>query len=137
MLGLYTNFIKLGNYPVYIGPVDTVTDLPVPAGFGDNETFWFHKSVVIEGSNALTYGILASIKVEYFLSPRLLLYLNVQYRKVFPTRTIRYTVGGVSVGEEDFFHELSGWIPGITPYGDDLDIGFHSVGVFLGISGSF
>jgi hypothetical protein len=46
-------------------------------------------------------------------------------------------VGGVSAGEEDFFHELSGWIPGITPYGDDLDIGFHSVGVFLGISGSF
>jgi len=32
---------------------------------------------------------------------------------------------------------IEGWIPGITPYGDDLDIGFHSVGVFLGISGSF
>jgi len=137
LLGLYTNFIKLGNYPVYIGPVDPITGLPVTPGFGDIETFWFRKSVVIEGSNALAYGVLASFKVEYFLSPRLLLYLNVQYRKVFPTRTIRYTVGGVSASEEDFFYELSGWIPGITPYGDDLDIGFHSVGVFLGISGSF
>ncbi|MEE9307031.1 MAG: FlgO family outer membrane protein [Spirochaetia bacterium] len=137
LLGLYTNYIKLGNYPVYIGPVSLVTGLPESPGFGDDERFWFRKSVVIEGSNALAYGVLASFKVEYFLSPRLLLYLNVQYRKVFPTRTIRYTVGGVSAGEEDFFYELSGWIPGITPYGDDLDIGFHSIGVYLGISGSF
>ena len=137
LLGLYTNYIKLGNYPVYIGPVDPATGMPVIPLFGENETFWFRKSVVIEGSNALAYGVLASFKVEYFLSPRLLLYLNVQYRKVFPTWTIRYTLGGISAAEEDPFYELSGWIPGITPYGDDLDIGFHSIGVFLGISGSF
>jgi TolB-like protein len=134
LLGLYTNYIKLNNYPVYIGPIDPATGLP---SIVNNETFWFRKDVVIEGSNSFTYGLLASLKAEYFLSPRLLLYIIVQYRKVFPTRTIRYTLGGVSAGEEDPFYELSGWIPGISPFGDDLDIGFHSVGVYLGISGSF
>ena len=63
--------------------------------------------------------------------------LNIQYRRVYATEAYRYTFGGVAVAGDEPFYELSGWVPGITPYGDDLDIGFHSVGVFLWISGSF
>jgi hypothetical protein len=79
----------------------------------------------------------AAFKVEYFLSPRLLAYLSIQYRGVFATKAYRYSFGGFAVAEDEPFYELAGWIPGITPYGDDLDISFHSVGVYLGISGSF
>jgi TolB-like protein len=136
LLGLCTNYVKLSNYPVYIGPVDPTTELPVPT-FGNNENFWFRKSAVVEGRSALAYGLLATVKVEYFLSPRILVYLNVQYRRVFASRTIRYTVGGISGNADEPFYELSGWIPGVISYGDDLDIGFHSVGVYLGVSGSF
>jgi len=93
--------------------------------------------VVVEGGNALTYGLIAAFKVEYFLSPRLVLSLNATYRWFLPTLAYQYTFGGLSAGEDDRFFQLAGWIPGKTPYGDDLDISFHSIGVYLGISGSF
>jgi hypothetical protein len=83
------------------------------------------------------YGPIAAFKVEYFFSPRLLAYLNIQYRAVFATKAYRYAFGGIAVEEDEPFYELAGWIPGKTPYGDDVDISFHSIGVYLGISGSF
>ena len=132
LLGMYTNYIKLGNVPVYIGDFAGI----VPTSL-DVETNWLRKTFVIEGGNALMYGPLAAFKIEYFLSPRLLAYLSVQYRAVFATRAYRYAFGGVAVEEDEPFYELGGWIPGITPYGDDLDINFHSLGVYVGISGSF
>ena len=57
--------------------------------------------------------------------------------KFVGTLAYQYTFGGFSAGEDDRFIQLSGWIPGKTPYGDDVDISFHSIGVYLGISGSF
>jgi len=102
-----------------------------------DDTFWIRQDVVVEGGNALTYGLIAAFKVEYFLSPRLVLSLNATYRWFLPTLAYQYTFGGLSAGEDDRFFQLAGWIPGKTPYGDDLDISFHSIGVYLGISGSF
>ncbi len=134
LIGMYNNYIKISNVPVYIGPF--TAGVPLPGDLG-KEDYWLRKSFVIEGGNALMYGPIAAFKVEYFLSPRLLAYLNVQYRRVFATKSYRYSFGGVAVAEDEPFYELGGWIPGITPYGDDLDIGFHSLGVYLGISGSF
>jgi hypothetical protein len=134
LVGMYNNYIKISDIPIYIG---TFTGgVPTLLEF-QNPDYWLRKSFVIERGNALMYGAVAAFKVEYFLSPRLLVYLNAQYRRVYATKAYRYTFGGVAVAEDEPFYELSGWIPGITPYGDDLDIGFHSVGVFLGISGSF
>lgn len=135
LAGLYTNYIKMTNFPIYIGPIRPGWNEPDPL-FND-ENLWIRQDVVVEGGNALTYGLLAAFKIEYFLSPRLSLSLNATYRKFFPTLAYRYTFGGFSAAEDEQFLQLSGWIPGITPYGDDLDISFHSIGVYLGISGSF
>ena len=132
LVGLYTNYIKMTNYPIYIGPI--LGGAPV---FPDSANLWIRQDVVIEGGNALTYGLIAAFKIEYFLSPRLALSLNAAYRKFFPTLAYSYTFGGFSAGEDDQFFQLSGWIPGKTPYGDDVDISFHSIGVYVGISGSF
>jgi hypothetical protein len=132
LIGVYNNYIKIGNVPIYIGPFSGA----IP---GDllSEDNWLRKTFVIEGGNALMYGPVAEFKVEYFLSPRLLVYLTAQYRAFFATKAFRHSFGGVAVAEDELFYELAGWIPGKTPYGDDLDIGFHSIGVYLGISGSF
>ena len=138
LVGLYTNYIKMKNFPIYFGPVNPVTgepDLSVLAGM--EEYFWIRQDVVMQGGNALTYGLLAAFKIEYFLSPRLVLSVNATYRWFLPTLAYQYTFGGFSAAEDERFYQLSGWIPGMTPYGDDLDIGFHSIGVYLGISGSF
>jgi len=56
---------------------------------------------------------------------------------VFGSLAFDYFYGGDSFTEDEQILQLSGWIPGITPYGDDLDISFHSLGLYLGISGSF
>jgi hypothetical protein len=134
LIGMYNNYIKISNVPVYIGSF--TSGAPVPAELNDGD-YWLSKNFVIEGGNALMYGPSAVFKVEYFLSPRVLAYLSVHYRAVFATKAYRYTFAGFAVAEDEPFFELSGWIPGITPYGDDLDISFHSIGVYLGISGSF
>ena len=140
LVGLYTNYIKMKNYPIYIGPIDPASGepntslLPLPQ---DMLLFWIRQDVVVEGGNAMTYGLIAAVKIEYFLSPRIALSFNATYRKFFPTLAYSYTFGGFSAGEDDRFYQLSGWIPGKTPYGDDVDISFHSIGVYLGISGSF
>ena len=134
LVGLYTNYIKMKNFPIYVGPLDPATGEPPNAL---NNFLWIRQDVVLEGGNALTYGLLAALKIEYFLSPRLVLLLNATYRKFFPTLAYSYTFGGFSAGEDDRFFQLSGWIPGKTPYGDDVDVSFHSIGVYLGISGSF
>ena len=132
LVGMYNNYIKMTNVPIYIGPIDA--GAPDDPGTLAN---WLRQDFVIEGGNALLYGPIAAFKVEYFLSPRLLAYLTVQYRGVFATKAYRYTLGGLAVEEDEPFYVLAGWIPGITPYGDDLDISYHSIGVYLGISGSF
>jgi len=133
LVGMYNNYIKISNVPIYIGPIlsgGVPGDPALPAN-------WLRQDFVIEGGNALMYGPVAAFKVEYFLSPRLLAYLTVQYRAFFATKAYRYSLGGLAVAEDEPFYVLAGWIPGITPYGDDLDISFHSIGVYLGISGSF
>jgi len=130
--GLYTNRIELKNFPVYIG----LFSGEPPAGLG-TDTNWIDKSVTIHSGNAMLYGLLAGFKAEYFLSPRVSLYLNLQYRKVFGSLAFDYFYGGDSFAEDEQILQLSRWIPGITPYGDDLDISFHSLGLYLGISGSF
>jgi hypothetical protein len=132
LIGVYNNYIKIGNVPIYIGSFSGI----IPDDLSE-ELNWLRKTFVIEGGNALLYGPVAELKVEYFLSPRLLVYLTAQYRAFFATKAFRYSFGGVAVAEDEPFYELAGWIPGMTPYGDDLDIGFHSIGVYLGISGSF
>ena len=129
---MYSNYIKFNNVPIYIGQLLG----GLPSSYVDPDV-WLYKNFVIEGGNALMYGPVATFKVEYFLSPRLLAYLSVYYRAVFATKAFRYSFGGFAVDEDEPFYELAGWIPGITPYGDDLDISFQSVGVYLGISGSF
>jgi hypothetical protein len=98
---------------------------------------WIRQDFLIAGGNALLYGPMAAFKIEYFFSPRLLMHLSVQYRAFFATKAHHYTLGGVAVAEDEPLYPLGGWIPGITPYGDDLDISFHSIGVYLGVSGSF
>jgi hypothetical protein len=133
LVGMYNNYIKISNVPIYIGPIlsgGVPGDPALPAN-------WLRQDFVIEGGNALMYGPVAAFKVEYFLSPRLLAYLTVQYRAFFATKAYRYSLGGLAVAEDEPFYVLAGWILGITPYGDDLDISFHSIGVYLGISGSF
>jgi TolB-like protein len=144
LVGLYTNYVKMKNFPIYIGPRDPVSGEPdidyftiFPLSPVDIFLFWIRQDVVIEGGNALTYGLLAALKIEYFISPRLVLSLNATYRKFFPTLAYSYTFGGFSAAEDERFFQLSAWEPGKTPYGDDLDISFHSIGVYLGISGSF
>jgi hypothetical protein len=141
LVGMYLNYIKINGLPVYIGPFAADgTPLYTPTTsppVGTWESYWIEKNVVVEGGNALLYGLLASFKIEYFLSPRVSLNMKLNYKKVFGTLAYRYTLGGVSAAEDDPFLELSGWIPGLTPYGDDLDISFHSLGLYLGISGSF
>jgi TolB-like protein len=132
LIGMYSNYIKITNVPIYIGPI--ALGIPTQPSALEN---WLRQDFVIEGGNALMYGPVAAFKVEYFLSPRLLAYLTVQYRGVFATKAYRYSLGGLAVAEDEPFYVLAGWIPGITPYGDDLDISFHSIGVYLGISGSF
>ncbi len=132
IIGMYNNYIKFTEVPIYVGSL--LGGLPSD---WTNTDLWLRKNFVIEGGNALMYGPAAAFKLEYFLSPRLLAYLNVQYRAVFATKAYRYAFGGVAVAEDEPFYELAGWIPGKTPYGDDVDISFHSIGVYLGISGSF
>jgi TolB-like protein len=134
LIGMYSNYIKISNVPIYIGPIASGAPVPEDLLIQAN---WIRQDFVIEGGNALMYGPVAAFKVEYFLSPRLLAYLTVQYRGVFATKAYRYSLGGLAVAEDEPFYVLAGWIPGITPYGDDLDISFHSIGVYLGISGSF
>ena len=134
LVGLYTNYIKMKNFPIYIGPIDPTLNEPI---FSADDTFWIRQDVVMEGGPALSYGPLATIKIEYFLSPRFVLSLNATYRKFFSRLAYSYTFGGFSAGPNDKFYQLSGWMPGKTPYGDDVDISFHSIGVYLGISGSF
>jgi hypothetical protein len=131
---MYRNYIKLAGVPVYVGPFTAGVPDPLDLEVAD---YWLHKDFVVEGGNALMYGPIAALRVEFFFSPRLLAFLNVQYRAVFATKAYRYAFGGVSVSEDQPFSDLSGWIPGITPYGDDVDISFHSIGVYLGISASF
>jgi hypothetical protein len=133
LLGMYTNSIEMRNYPIYIGPVDPISGDPTSA----LENLWIRQNVVVEGGNALTYGLLAAAKVEYFFSPRIALSLSAIYRLFLPTQAYQYTFGGILAGEDDEILQLSGWVPGKTPYGDDVDIRFHAIGVFLGISGSF
>jgi TolB-like protein len=135
LIGMYSNYIKISNVPIYIGPILS-GGVPVPAELLIQAN-WLRQDFVIEGGNALMYGPVAAFKVEYFLSPRLLAYFSVQYRGVFATKAYRYSLGGLAVAEDEPFYVLAGWIPGITPYGDDLDVSFHSIGVYLGISGSF
>jgi TolB-like protein len=134
LVGMYDNYIKITNVPIYIGPIASGIPDPVEVLLPAN---WIRQDFVIEGGNALLYGPLAAFKLEYFVSPRLLLYFSVQYRAVFATKAYRYTLGGVAVAEDEPFYALGGWIPGKTPYGDDVDVSFHSIGVYLGISGSF
>lgn len=134
IVGMYDNYIKFTDVPIYIGSFTGGVPLPSDLQNSDN---WLYKNFVIEGGNALLYGPTAVFKVEYYFSPRLLAYLNVQYRAVFATKAYRYAFGGVAVAEDEPFYELAGWIPGKTPYGDDVDVSFHSLGVYLGISGSF
>ena len=134
LVGLYTNYIKMKNFPIYVGPLDPGTGEPPNLL---NDFLWIRQDVVIEGGNALTYGLLAAIKIEYFLSPRIALSLNATYRKFFSTMAYNYTFGGFSTEEDGTFFQLSAWEPGKTPYGDDVDVSFHSIGVYLGISGSF
>jgi TolB-like protein len=135
LLGLYTNYIKMTNFPIYFGPINPVSG--EPDILFNNENLWIRQDVVVQGGNALTYGLLAALKIEYFLSPRIALSLHATYRLFFSTLAYRYTFGGFSAEEDARFYQLSGWIPGKTPYGDDLDIRFHTIGVFLGITGSF
>ena len=45
--------------------------------------------------------------------------------------------GGVATGTNGSFFELSEWQPGITPYGDSLEMDLASLAIQLGISLSF
>jgi TolB-like protein len=135
LVGMYNNYIKITNVPIYIGPI-TSGGVPVVLELSDPVN-WIRQDFVIEGGNALLYGPVAALKVEYFFSPRILVHFSVQYRAVFATKAYRYTLGGLAVAEDEPLYPLAGWIPGKTPYGDDVDISFHSIGVYLGISGSF
>lgn len=140
LIGLWNNYIKMSNFPVYIGGF--LNGEPVQ-GPGVGTTFdplvYIKKDVVINSGNGLLLGLLATFKVEYFLSPRILLFLTGQYKKLFAGDPYRYTLGGVTcgTGAEDNFVELSGWIPGQTPYGDSLEFDMASIGVNLGASISF
>jgi len=139
LIGLWNNYIKMSNFPVYIGPYDmNGVPLPGPGGTSSPELY-LKKDVVINSGNGLLLGLLATVKVEYFLSPRILLFLTGHYKKLFAGEAYRYTLGGVTcgTGADDGFVELSGWIPGRTPYGDSLEFDMATIGVNMGLSISF
>ena len=95
------------------------------------------KDNIIQGANALLKGLLAGLKTEYFVSPRISLNLGVQVSRFFGSLAYQYNYGGDYFSEDAAILETSGWVPGITPYGDDLDISYTALSVLLGVSGSF
>ena len=64
-------------------------------------------------------------------------FFNASYRKVYAGDPYRYTFGGVATSTDGSFFELSKWQPGITPYGDSLEMDLASLAIQLGISLSF
>jgi TolB-like protein len=132
LAGLWNSYIKLGNLPVTF-VYNSATGLPDYT----NESFWIRKDVVMESGNGLLLGYEASFKAEYFLSPRLLIFFNASYRKAYAGDPFRYTFGGVAAATDGSFFELSEWQPGITPYGDSLEMDLASLSIRLGISLSF
>ncbi len=140
LIGLWNNYIKMNNFPVYIGLYDdNGVPFPGPTLGTSDPTVYLRKDVVINSGNGLLLGLLATFKMEYFLSPRILLFLTGQYKKLFAGDAYRYTLGGVTcgTGADDDFVELSGWIPGKTPYGDSLEFDMATIGFNLGVSISF
>jgi TolB-like protein len=134
IFGLWSAMVKLGDLPVYIGSLATST-LPER----QDEANYVLKSVIFNSSNSLLLGLVASVRAEYFLSPRLLVFACAHVQKLFASEPFFYTYGG-SRGDTDDpagFVELSGWLPNLTPWGDELGFDTLSAGASAGLSFSF
>ncbi len=134
IFGLWNAMVKLGDLPVYIGPYTGST--PSDPEVLDNYVL---KSVIFNSSNSLLLGLVASLRAEFFLSPRLLIYANAQMQKLYASEPFFYTYGGSRGDTNDpaGFVELSGWLPNKTPWGDELGFDTLSVGASAGLSFSF
>jgi TolB-like protein len=131
ILGMMKNYIKM-TLPVYIGSfTDGVPDLP------DDETLYIDKSVTLTSGNGIVSGFCFSGKIEYFLSPRVLLFLKAAYKKTFSGDVYRYHYGGTIVDPDEPIPELSNWVPGITPFGDSLELTLDILEAQIGVSVSF
>jgi hypothetical protein len=131
LLGMWNHYIKLSNLPV---PLVYEPPLGDPTGVAE---LWAFKDVIMESGNGLLYGFLVALKAEYYLSPRILLFLNGVFRMTFAGDPYRYTFGGLTTGTDGYFFELSKWEPNLTPYGDSLMFNLGTLGASLGISFSF
>jgi TolB-like protein len=134
ILGLWSAMVKLSDLPVYIGAYtgSTPDEPEIP-------TNYVLKSVILRSTNALLLGLVASLRADLFLSPRLLVYANAHVQKLFASEPPFYTYGGSRAETDDpaGFVELSGWLPDKTPWGDDLGFDTLSVGASVGLSFSF
>jgi len=132
LVGLWSNMIKLSSLPVPLA-YDPGTGEPIYL----NPLLWTEKNVVLESGNGALYGLLAALKLEYFVSPRVTLFLNGSFRKTFAGDPYRYTFGGLATGTDETFFELSQWEPNKTPHGDSLIVDLGTVSAAVGVSFSF
>jgi TolB-like protein len=133
ILGMMKNYIKM-SLPVYIGLFFNGEPVPAQTLFPEN---YIEKSVTLTSGNGLVSGFCFSGKIEYFLSPRVLLFLKAAYKKTYSGDVFRYHYGGTIVNPDEPIPELSNWVPGITPFGDSLELTLDILEAQIGVSVSF
>lgn len=132
LLGLWVMQISIHNLPIYIGSYDEYED-PIAI---DDEASWTRKSFFIATGNGGLTGVIGAAKIEYYISPRVLFFLQAQYKKVFASTCYDYTFAD-TVENDEGFRELSDWIPSKTPFGDPLQSDIDSIVTHIGMAISF
>jgi TolB-like protein len=134
ILGMWRAMIKLNNFPIYVGPYSG--GQPQTPG---NTLLYVREDLVIDSGNGLLLGFAATVKAEYYISPRVLVFAVLNYKKVFGLDPYRYYLGGIFTGSggSDYFIQASKWIPDKTPYGDSLQMELDSIVINAGLAFSF
>jgi TolB-like protein len=135
LLGMWNARIEISGFPIYVGGYNS-DGTPIAPGTVDN---YIIEDLVINSGNGLLLGGIGTIKVEYYISPRVLVFSSVQYKKAIASDPHGYVLGGINVDadDENGFFEASKWQPGKTPYGDSLELNLDSIVVNLGLAISF
>ncbi|MBN1698825.1 MAG: hypothetical protein JW881_15015 [Spirochaetales bacterium] len=135
LLGFWNARLELTNFPVYVGEYGFDEQPAEP----DLEESYRRENIVMTSGNGLLTGVIGAFKVEYYISPRVLLSAGVLYKKTFGSDPYGFELGGVNIAsdEDDAAFAASKWIPGKTPYGDSLSLELDSISVDLGVAISF
>jgi TolB-like protein len=135
LLGLWNARIELGSFPVYVGGYDS-DGYPVDLDLEEN---YIIEDIIINSGNGGIFGGIGTLKIEYYISPRVFLFASFQYKKAVFTEPVDYLFGAISVApdDEDGFLEASKWQPAKTPYGDSLSFEMDSIVFNLGVAISF